>query len=100
MSLLTFLVYAMDKRAAKKDRWRVPEKRLHLLEFCCGWPGALLAQQIVRHKSQKVSFRRIYWLMVFLNVSLLGMCFTKEGTNFTEQISRELNTIVESIWKS
>lgn len=100
MSLLTFLVYTMDKRAAKKDRWRVPEKRLHLLEFCCGWPGALLAQQIVRHKSQKVSFRRIYWLMVFLNVALLGMCFTKEGTNFTEQISRELNTIVESIWKS
>ncbi|MBN2069694.1 MAG: DUF1294 domain-containing protein [Opitutales bacterium] len=100
MSLLTFLVYTMDKRAAKKDRWRVPEKRLHTLEFCCGWPGALLAQQIVRHKSQKVSFRRIFWLMTFFNVTLLGTCFTPQGTDITEAISKELKTIVEHIRKS
>ncbi len=55
-SLAAFLAYAFDKSAAKGGRWRTSEGTLHLLALAGGWPGALLAQQFLRHKSAKASF--------------------------------------------
>jgi uncharacterized membrane protein YsdA (DUF1294 family) len=67
-SLLCFIVYAVDKSAARADRRRVPEKTLHLLSVIGGWPGAIVAQQTLRHKTQKVSFRRVFWATVLVNL--------------------------------
>lgn len=69
LSVVTFGLYAVDKAQASRDAWRVPEPRLHLLALVGGWPGALLAQQVLRHKSAKASFRRAFWLTVALNVA-------------------------------
>ncbi|MCK4492569.1 MAG: cold shock and DUF1294 domain-containing protein [Methylococcales bacterium] len=69
MSFITFLVYAFDKRAAKKGHWRTSENTLHFLALLGGWPGALLAQQFLRHKSRKVSFLMVFWLTFSLNMS-------------------------------
>lgn len=66
-SVITYLVYAIDKHAARKGAWRIPEAQLHLLALIGGWPGAMLAQQIVRHKSKKPSFRFVFWITVVLN---------------------------------
>lgn len=71
MSLLTYAVYAVDKSAARRRRHRVPERTLHLLALFGGWPGALLAQQRLRHKSRKADFLRLFWLTVLLNGALL-----------------------------
>lgn len=71
LSLLTFIVYAMDKSAAKAQGWRTAESTLHLLALAGGWPGALLAQQWLRHKSSKREFRAVFWATVWLN--LLGL---------------------------
>lgn len=76
MSMATFIVYALDKRAAKRGSWRVAEGTLHGLSLACGWPGALLAQQVLRHKSAKPSFRRLYWLTVAINVAAFVAIFT------------------------
>lgn len=70
-SLATFLVYGWDKWAAKRGKRRVPEKNLHLLALIGGWPGALLAQNFLRHKSSKASFRRVFWFTVGLNLVAL-----------------------------
>ncbi|MDC8787188.1 DUF1294 domain-containing protein [Roseateles koreensis] len=67
LSLATFVVYAGDKRAARRGEWRVSEGTLHGLALAGGWPGALLAQQMLRHKSSKASFRRMFWCTVFGN---------------------------------
>lgn len=72
MSLLTFAVYAKDKSAAQAGRWRVAESTLHLLALAGGWPGALLAQQVLRHKTIKVSFRTAFWCTVVANLVLLA----------------------------
>ena len=74
MSLLTLGMYARDKSAARKNAQRAPEKTLHTLALLGGWPGALFAQQLLRHKSSKVPFRKVFWVTLALNVSGLGGC--------------------------
>lgn len=68
VSLATMLAYAFDKSAAVSGRWRTAEKSLHTLALVGGWPGALLAQQWLRHKTSKASFISIFWLTVVVNV--------------------------------
>lgn len=66
-SLLTYGLYRYDKRQAREGRWRVPEKLLHMAAFYGGWPGALVAQQRLRHKTRKVRFLVAYWGIVLLH---------------------------------
>lgn len=72
LSLATFVVYARDKSAAENQRWRTKESTLHLLALLGGWPGAALAQKMLRHKSKKTAFLAVFWLTVFLNMAALG----------------------------
>jgi len=67
-SLLSFLLYAIDKSAAINNRWRIQENTLHILAIAGGWPGATLAQQFLRHKTRKSSFRFGFWFTVFVNI--------------------------------
>lgn len=67
-SLTCFLAYALDKSAAEQGRWRVSEGTLLALGLAGGWPGAIVAQQLLRHKSGKVSFRSAFWGTVVVNV--------------------------------
>lgn len=78
-SLLTFIMYAVDKSAAKKGAWRTQESTLHLLSLAGGWPGALVAQQKLRHKSKKQSFRAVFWVTVLLNCGALVWLLTPTG---------------------
>lgn len=64
VSGLTFALYGYDKRQARNNGQRTPEKVLHALELAGGWPGALLAQQVFRHKTRKVSYQALFWLIV------------------------------------
>ena len=68
LSVLTFVLYAADKRAAQRNRWRTPENTLLLIGLVGGWPGAAVAQQVLRHKTKKLSFRTMFWFTVILNV--------------------------------
>jgi uncharacterized membrane protein YsdA (DUF1294 family)/cold shock CspA family protein len=67
-SVATFIAYAADKSAAGSGAWRTPESTLHMLALAGGWPGALLAQQFLRHKSTKQPFRQVFWGTALLNV--------------------------------
>ncbi|BFT63713.1 DUF1294 domain-containing protein [Pseudomonas moorei] len=67
VSVLTFFLYWNDKRRARVDQRRTPENVLHALEFAGGWPGALLAQQVFRHKTRKVSYQLVFWIIVLLH---------------------------------
>lgn len=70
MSVVTLGFYAWDKRQAKRRRWRVPEKRLHVLSLLGGWPGALLAQRWLEHKTIKSKFRVVFWLTVLSHIAV------------------------------
>jgi len=70
-SVACFIAYAADKRAAIRQQRRTSERALLLLGLAGGWPGALLAQQWLRHKSSKASFLAWFWLTVVLNLAML-----------------------------
>jgi len=67
-SILAFVVYAIDKSAAVADSPRIPEAVLLFVGLAGGWPGAIVAQQVLRHKSSKASFRSAFWNTVVVNV--------------------------------
>lgn len=71
MNALTYWLYAQDKEAAQSGNRRVPENTLHILAFLGGWPAAWLAQQKLRHKTQKQPFRQIYFCTIAFNILLI-----------------------------
>jgi uncharacterized membrane protein YsdA (DUF1294 family) len=79
MSAFTFVVYLIDKAAAQSNRWRTEERVLHLCALIGGWPGAWVAQQLLRHKSIKIEFRRVFWATVVLNCAALTLLLTPQG---------------------
>lgn len=70
LNLATFFTYWQDKDAAQQRRWRTQEDTLHFLSLAGGWAGAWLAQQALRHKSAKASFRSAYWGTVVLHCAM------------------------------
>lgn len=82
-SAINFVVYAIDKLAAKNNSQRTPENTLHLLSFVGGWPGAIFAQKLLRHKSKKAAFQTTFWIIVFLNFSAVTwLLFSDDVKNF------------------
>lgn len=67
ISVLTYWIYARDKRHAQLQEWRVPESTLHLLELLGGWPGAFVAQRRLRHKCSKRSYQIVFGGIVLIH---------------------------------
>ncbi|GJL82670.1 MAG: DNA-binding protein [marine bacterium B5-7] len=90
MSIVTFVIYALDKWAARTRRWRTPEATLHLLAIMGGWPGAYVAQELLRHKSSKQPFQTIFWISVVVNMAILGWLLTPGGESTLVGILQDL----------
>ena len=77
VSIVTYIAYAIDKSAARAGRWRTSEATLQLMSLFGGWPGALLAQRTLHHKSRKKNFLSGYKFMVFLNIVVTAWLLTQ-----------------------
>lgn len=85
-SSTTFIAYALDKSAAQQNRWRIKESTLHLFSLIGGWPGALVAQKYLRHKSIKQEFQSVFWTTVIVNCLALGWLLTESGSTFLKSL--------------
>lgn len=85
-SLVTFILYAVDKSAAEEGKWRTPESTLHVLSLAGGWPGALIAQDKLSHKTQKKSFQVVFWLTVIINFAVFIWALTPGGETTLENL--------------
>ena len=78
INLLAFLIYGADKRKARREQWRVPEKTLLLLALLGGSAGALLGMRVWHHKTLHRSFRYgipvIFLAELALGVGLWWLC--------------------------
>ena len=79
-SVVGFAIYRADKLAAARGARRTPEADLHAIALLGGWPGALVARRVFRHKTTKQPFRTIFWGTVIVNcVALAWLMFNMPG---------------------
>lgn len=69
-NLCAFGAFAIDKAAAENRRWRIPENTLLMLAFVGGSLGALIGQQVMRHKTRKQPFRSQLIMIALLHIGL------------------------------
>ncbi|WP_349898383.1 DUF1294 domain-containing protein [Parafrigoribacterium soli] len=67
LSVASIALYTRDKAAAGAGSWRTSENTLHMVSLFGGWPGAILAQQLLHHKNRKESFQATFWTTVVVN---------------------------------
>jgi uncharacterized membrane protein YsdA (DUF1294 family)/cold shock CspA family protein len=89
-SIIAFIMYWDDKSAARRGRWRTRENSLLLCGLIGGWPGALIAQRLLRHKSSKTEFQICFWGSVIVNCAGLGWVLTPIGA---QQLSSAISAI-------
>ncbi|MBP8293543.1 MAG: DUF1294 domain-containing protein [Caldilineaceae bacterium] len=75
INLAAFGLYGYDKSAAQAGGLRVPERVLHGLELFGGTPGAFIAQRVFHHKTRKVSYRIVFWLIFAVQVAVIAWWF-------------------------
>ena len=73
INLAAFVTFGTDKSRAKKDAWRVPEKRLFLLALLGGSLGANLGMHLFHHKTKHWYFRVGLPLILLLQAVMLGV---------------------------
>lgn len=56
INLITFFIMWLDKRKAKKGRWRIPENTLLLFVLLGGGIGGIVGMYVFHHKTQKAKF--------------------------------------------
>ncbi len=71
LNLVGFSMYAVDKLAAKRVWFRVPESLLQLLAFLGATPAAIFAQQLFWHKTTKRSFQVLFWMIALFQVAIV-----------------------------
>lgn len=81
MSIITFGFFLADKRRAERAQWRLTETSLHILEGLGGWPGALIAQATLRHKTRKPSYQTILWAIVAIHVVTWTVWYLRNKTS-------------------
>lgn len=70
INIVAFAAYGIDKRKAKKGRWRIPESTLLLLAFLGGALGALLGMRTFHHKTKHWKFKILVPLFLALQIAL------------------------------
>ena len=82
INAFTFLCFGYDKELARKNKWRIPERTLFFLVLVGGTIGGLVAMQVFRHKTSKISFILVVYGILILQLVLLyfGMDFLKRFT--------------------
>jgi uncharacterized membrane protein YsdA (DUF1294 family) len=76
-SIASFFTYGYDKSIAGRGVTRVPEVVLHALTAVGGTFGSFLGMQIFRHKTQKKSFRIVFWVIVIVQIVVIVLLATR-----------------------
>jgi uncharacterized membrane protein YsdA (DUF1294 family) len=69
INVIAFLAFGWDKRQSTiRNAPRIAESKLLGLALFGGALGALLGQQLFRHKTQKQPFRTLLWCAAVVNI--------------------------------
>lgn len=71
INMLLFVLMALDKRRARRNGWRIPEKTLFALALLGGAGGGLAGMRLFRHKTKKTAFTMGFTGMFFMQVAVV-----------------------------
>ncbi|ARC84325.1 hypothetical protein U732_867 [Clostridium argentinense CDC 2741] len=81
INLIGFYIMFLDKRKAKKHKWRISEKNIFLIALLGGSLGCLLGMNIFRHKTKHWYFK--FGLPTILVLQVVAIIFfLKDISNF------------------
>ncbi len=92
--VVAFLAYWLDKDFSRRGQWRISEWRLQQFSLLGGWPGALLAQTIFRHKTKKRAFQQVFWGMVGLHLACLYVLARPEAQPMLHRVGAWVHAVV------
>ncbi|MBQ1505388.1 MAG: DUF1294 domain-containing protein [Erysipelotrichales bacterium] len=71
LNVISFLLFGLDKRYAKTDHDRIPEKTLWFSALLFAGPGAYLGMKVFHHKTKKTKFRYGMPLLILIQMAAL-----------------------------
>ena len=74
-NFITFMLYAIDKSRAKRNKWRISEATLIAVAFFMGGVGAWLGMSLLRHKTQHIKFKLLVPLATVINIGILVLIY-------------------------
>ena len=75
LSLVTLIVYGVDKARAKRGLWRISERALLTLSLAGGAVGGLAAMQLFRHKTKHLYFYAVNILAILLHAGIVYLLY-------------------------
>lgn len=75
MSIITLILYVVDKIKSKQNKWRIQEKTLLCFGFFGGSIGALIGMKVFRHKTLHTSFWVVNIIGILYQLGLLMFFF-------------------------
>lgn len=76
INIITFIIFALDKRAAIKGEWRAKEQSLHFWAMIGGSFGAIFACFLLRHKIRKSGFMFIIYFFAIIQIFILFLYYS------------------------
>lgn len=81
INIVTFFTFGVDKRKAKKDKWRISEQALVTLMLIGGAFGGYFGMEKFRHKTQKTKFK-VARVISFITLIIIIVLAVKFGFGF------------------
>ena len=74
VNVLAFVLMGLDKRRAKKNAWRIPERTLFLPVIFGGALGGVAGMRLFRHKTRHWYFQYGFPPLLLLQLAGAGWC--------------------------
>lgn len=74
-SIAAFCQYWLDREAEANGKKRIRTLSFHVVAALGGWPGALLAQKMLKHRNGHSIFNGFVWMSIALNLCLVYVAF-------------------------
>lgn len=79
INLIAFALMGLDKRKARRDAWRIPEKTLFLAALLGGALGGTVGMHLFHHKTRHWYFRFGFPVLLILQLLLAGFLAYRFG---------------------
>lgn len=75
INIISFILMGIDKRAAKNNMYRIPEKVFFTISIFLGSLGTYIGMYKFRHKTKHLSFKILIPILLIINIICIYYIF-------------------------